>query len=138
MDMEQLVDAVTKAIMQRLNDTGPKVAVFGDIPDGLLCEGAQRKQGATRADIEGCDYVIMTAESFRAAHGCAAQPVPAGPCAEPGKRIINLTGKRLIHERDLRDENAQSGDVVRVGKNAIVTALAHDYAKGIGAKISRD
>jgi len=37
----------------------------------------------------------------------------------------------------LRDMNAGRGDVVNVSNKTIVTALAHDYAKGIGARIQR-
>lgn len=138
MDMEQLVEAVTRAIMQRLDSDGPRIVRFGDVPDGLFCDGAQVKPGETGADIEGCDYIVLTAERFYALHGGGAEKSADAPlCAEPGGQNIDLTAKRLIHERDLRDHNAKSGDVVRVAKNAIVTALAHDYAKGIGAKIVR-
>ena len=48
---------------------------------------------------------------------------------------VDLRGKHLLHERDLRDHNIGRDSVVRVSKNTIVTALAHDYAKGLGAKI---
>jgi hypothetical protein len=51
---------------------------------------------------------------------------------------IDLTGKRLLHERDLREHGVRSGSVVRVSRRAIVTALASDYAKGHRIRIARE
>lgn len=139
MDMEHLIDAVTKAIMQRLNSAAPKVVVFGDVPEDLICGDAELKKGESCGDVAGCDYIVMTVESFNAIHGggMAEKEDTAAPCAAMSEQTIDLTNKRLIHERDLRDHNTKGGDSVKVAKNAIVTALAHDYAKGIGAKIVR-
>ena len=142
MDIDKLVDAVTRVIMERLNDTGGacKVVAFGDVPAGLVGAGYDVKRGSTCADIGDCDYIVMTAESYRAFHGIApaSSPAPAAAaCAACAGKVIDLTGKRLVHERDLRDANTQSGDTVLVGPKAIVTALAFDYAKGLSAKITK-
>ncbi len=142
MDMDKLVDAVTRVIMERLNDTGggSNVVAFGDVPAGLIGAGYDVKRGTTCADIEGCDYIVMTVDSYRAFHGMApAAAAPAAPaCAACGAgKVIDLTAKRLVHERDLRDANTQTGDTVLVGPKAIVTALAFDYAKGLSAKITK-
>lgn len=148
--MDKLVDAVTRVIMEKLRADGQpvetggcdgkSVVMFGQVPDDLVCPGYTVKCGTSCADITGCDYIVMTRESFNAIHGGASSPVAAAPaaaCSSCGGQVIDLAGKRLIHERDLRDHNAQNGDVVVVGKNAIITALAHDYAKGIGVKIQK-
>lgn len=143
MDMDYLVDTVTRMILDRLGGDQPvKVVTFGDIPPELICDCAEKKQGETCADIEGCDYIVMSIESFRRFHSgeAAAPSAPAqsGGCEPAGCKSIDLSGKRLIHERDLRDHDARGGDIVKVSKNAIITALAHDYAKGIGAKIVKE
>ena len=142
MDLEKIVDAVTKVIMERLSGkAAAKVVAFGEIPEGLLCADCEIKQATASGDIEGADYIILTKESFRAIHGGKPEP---DSLAEPakaycgGKRVIDLSEKRLIHERDLRDHNAQNGDAVKVSKKAIITALAHDYAKSSGVKINRE
>jgi propanediol utilization protein len=54
------------------------------------------------------------------------------------QKSIDLLGKRLIHERDLRDARTARNDVIRVSKNAIITALANDYAVGIGARFHKE
>ncbi len=138
MDIEKLVEAATKAIMERLNSGGAKIAAFGEIPEGLI-SGAEILQGKTCADVEGCDFIVMSAQAFYEIHGKkpAAPNVPVCAPARDGAEI-DLIGKRLIHERDLRDMNAARGDVVKVSKNAIVTALAYDYAKGVGAKFLKE
>ena len=145
MDIDKLVDAVTRVIMERLNggSTGQKVVAFGDVPQGMVCGDFDVVRGTTSADIAGCDYIVMTRDSFNAFHGgvpaaAALAPVASASCdGGCGGKVIDLCNKRLIHERDLRDLNTQGGDIVQVSKNAIVTALAHDYAKGIGAKIQK-
>ena len=143
MDIDKLVDAVTKVIMERLNAAeSPNVVVFGDVPQGLISGDCNVKCARSPADIEGCDYIVLSAESFRAFHSGVPAPAAGGapaPClSNDSCRVIDLTGKRLIHERDLRDNNAQKGDLVKVSKNAIITALAYDYAKGIGVKICKE
>lgn len=139
MDIDRLVELATKAIIERLNSGGAKVVAFGDVPDGLIA-GAEVKAGKTCADIEGCDFIVMSIDSFYEFHGGkpAAKPAAAAVLDCRGGKTVDLCGKRLIHERDLRDCNTARGDVVKVSKNAIITALAHDYAKGIGAKIQKE
>lgn len=140
MDLDKMVDAVTQEIMRRLNGQGAaRVVVFGDVPDGLLAGGYDVTKGREYADVAGCDYIVMTAASFAQFHGGAAAPTApaAEECCCCEGAMIDLTGKRLIHERDLRDHNAKNGDVVKVAGNAIITALAHDYAKGHGIKFSK-
>jgi hypothetical protein len=135
MDIERLVELATKAICERLNSGGVKVAAFGDVPEGLI-SGAEIKAGESCADAEGCDYVVMSAKCFTEMLGGKRES--AAPAACRMGNVIALCGKRLIHERDLRDMNTARGDLVKVSKNAIITALAYDYAKGIGAKIQKE
>ncbi len=141
MDIEMLVELATKAILERLSSRIPRVVTFGDIPEGLIA-GAEVTAGKSCADIDGCDYIVLSAAAFKELHGgaggAAKPPEQAAPCAQAEGGVIDLRGKRLIHERDLRDANAARGHLVRVDKKAIITALAHDYAKGIGAKITKE
>ena len=146
MDIDRLVELATKAICERLNSGGVKVVTFGDIPDGLIC-GADIKAGTGCADIGDCDYIVISRARFYELHGGkleagGVKPEAGGPkpseCRCREGRVIDLRGKRLIHERDLRDINAERGDIIKVSKNAIVTALAYDYATGAGAKIRKE
>lgn len=139
MDIEKLVELATRAILNRLNADGAKVVTFGEIPDNLISSAAL-KAGKTFADVEGCDYIVMSAEAFYEIHGgkpAAASPEPQIIGADTAQKHIDLTGKRLIHERDLRDANAARDDIINVSKNAIITALASDYAKSVGAKFQK-
>ena len=137
MDIEKLVEIATKAIIERLNNGVTRVAVYGDVPEGLV-SGAELKAAKSCADTEGCDYVIMSVAKLCELMGvdcCEAKTVTYE--AQREGKIIDYSGKRLLHERDLRDMNTARGDVVRVSNNTIITALAHDYAKGIGARIEK-
>lgn len=157
MEIDKLVDAVTKVIMEKLQqeDGGnamPKVVLYGDVPVDMVKTGCDICRGTVPADAAGCDYIMMSASSFRALHGIEAPadvaqetapkaecaPEQAAACECCGGNTVDLTGKRLIHERDLRDSNAQRDDIIKVDKKAIITALAYDYAKGIGAKFSKE
>ena len=157
LEIDKLVDAVTKVIMQRLNASdGKTVAVFGEIPDGLLGAGFEVKYAKGAADVDGCDYIVLSTECFRKLHGyppggsvsgAGGAAVCCEAVTEPGMaaaasccaaKIIDLKGKRLIHERDIRDRDTRKGDIIKVDKKSIVTALAFDYVKGIGAKIEKE
>lgn len=139
MDIDRIVDTVTKVILQRLNGMQPaadstKIVTFGDIPDGMISADYQVRKGRDCGDIDDCGYIVMSAKSFRSLHGIATEQAP---CPQHG-RVVNLCEKRLVHERDLREHNVQSDTVVMVGKKAIITALAFDYVKSIGAKIQKE
>jgi propanediol utilization protein len=94
-------------------------------------------------DIEKLVDLATKAIMERLNAGGEKQPAPEAkaPAPEvkaPEQKRIDLLGKRLIHERDLRDARAARGDIILVSKNAIVTALAHDYAVGIGARFHKE
>ncbi len=164
MNNEQLVDMVTAIIMQRIAaaeadeaaaPAGRKVVVYGEVPDGLLGSGCQVRAGRSASDTDGADYIVLTAAAFRAFHGGAipagltgvvspaAAPAPAASwCAQPADRcgcgpVHDLTGKKLIGERDVLSLNLTRGAVVKIGPNSIVTALARDIARSRGAEIIR-
>jgi hypothetical protein len=140
LDIEKLVELATKAIIERLNNVMPKVAVYGDIPEGFVT-GAEIKTANSCADAEGSDYVVMSTAKFCEMMGIkcesAATTTTTAVVNHEGT-VIDFLGKRLLHERDLRDMNVQRGDIVKVSNSTIITALAHDYAKGIGAKIQKE
>jgi len=136
LDFEKLVELATKAICERLGNGVAKVAVFGDVPDGLVT-GAEIKKANSCTDAEGCDYVVMSTASFCNMMGIKCEAAATVSEAHREGSVIDFSGKRLIHERDLRDMQASRGDVIKVSGKTIVTALAHDYAKGIGARIQK-
>ncbi|MDR0415729.1 MAG: hypothetical protein LBH76_00145 [Propionibacteriaceae bacterium] len=123
MAAEQLIDPARQA-----DAVGPKVTVFGQAPPGLLAADCRITVGRSPHDVEGSDYILMTIASFRAYHGAGASD---------GGRIIDLTAKRLIHERDIREAAAGRGDTLKVARDAIVTSLACDYAQSLGVKLAQ-
>lgn len=148
LDIDKLVDSVTKVIMEKLNGQAPPsedpqrqksdVVTFGDIPMELINSGYSVAPAKSCADIEDAYFVVMSARSFREIHrGCAEPASSQQPAdtAEQSGNLIDLSSKQLIHERYLRENNAGRGDRIVVAKRAIVTALACDYAKSIGAVI---
>ena len=93
----------------------------------------------------------MTMEAFRAFHGGgipaalagagvagAATPAGTGCCETSGcSGEVDLTGKKLIHERDLKDRGLRKGTTVKIASHAILTALARDYINALGASVVR-
>ncbi|MDR1766838.1 MAG: hypothetical protein LBR32_00100 [Propionibacteriaceae bacterium] len=156
MDTEKLIDAVTKVIMERLAaepeaeratgraeqaNGGADVVVFGDLPAGVLAPGVATRRGVTPSDVDGSRVVVLTIEAFRAFHSGMPAGVNYGladsakPCCGGGE--IDLTGKRLVGESDLKGAGAARGATVRVCQKAILTALARDYASTNGLSIVR-
>ena len=138
LDVDRLIDMVTKEIVRRLGESAEKDCVL--VTDGCPEDAVSENFDAVRGNDPGsCKYVLITEAAYKALVGGSAAPVCGGDtaaCRRDGS--IDLRGKRLLHERDLRDHNVQRDAVVIVSKKTIVTALAHDYAKGLGAKIVRE
>ncbi|MDR1825458.1 MAG: hypothetical protein LBR27_09090 [Bifidobacteriaceae bacterium] len=165
MDKDKLVDTVTRIIMERLNgaggppaaSAGPSAVLFGNVPAAVVGDGIKTRQGTSPSDTAGADYIVMTQAAFRAFHGgaipAALGGVPAavagatsatagcscggGGCASCCGGAIDLTGKKLISERELKQSGAGQGDAVLVCPKAIVTALARDYANATGINLVR-
>ncbi|MDR1580982.1 MAG: hypothetical protein LBS35_11545 [Synergistaceae bacterium] len=150
-DVEKIVDIVTREILRRLDDNGPensKVLVTEGCPDDLVSGDYSCVRGD---DADSCKYVILTAGAYMALKGRTEPNDPDAPAPSRcdgglpdspddccSGAVTDLRGKRLLHERDLREKNVARGSVVKVSKKTIVTALANDYAKGIGARIVRE
>jgi hypothetical protein len=132
------------------------VVTFGDVPEGLLGMGCQVRRGNGPADVEGSQYIVLTMEAFRAFHGGGIPAALGGAAAALGGAAsgagccsegaggsgcsggeVDLTAKRLIHERDLKDRGVRAGMVVKIASNAILTALARDYVNALGATLVR-
>ena len=154
MDREELVDNVTRIIMERLNGGsggsggGPVVVTFGDVPASVLGAGVNARAGRTPADVDGAQYIVLTQAAFRTFHGGVVPVAPVGvsvaaPAAAsaPACNVCaggyDLTGKKVVSDKDVRALGLTSGSTVRVGEKAIVTALARDYCNSVGAQIVR-
>lgn len=144
MDIDKLVEAVTKEIMKRLDSAKccSKVLLVGEVCDSVLGPDTEATKTESCDSAAGFDYVVMSAEKYDELLSCKGSG-PSGPqsecqasCSCSGSQI-DLSKLHLIHERHLREKNAKAGDEVLVCKKAIVTALANDYAKSKGAKITR-
>jgi len=145
MDDEKLVDAITKIVMERLAaDPGcpapTAVVTFGDVPDCVLGGGLSVRKGVGPADTDGADVIVLTQAAFRAFHGGAIPAGLTGPTsavASPAQAgVIDLTGIKLINERQVRGVDLNASTVVRVDACAVITPLARDYVSGRGAKFA--
>jgi len=133
-DVDHLIDMVTKEIIRRLGESEKDCVL---VTDGCPEDAVSENYDAVRGNDPGdCKYVLLTEAAFRRLIGGTA-PACCEDSAACCEGSVDLRGKRLLHERDLRDHNVQRDTVVLVSKKTIVTALAHDYAKGLGAKIVR-
>ena len=138
LDVDRLVEIVTKEILRRIGESeNAGVLVTEGCPEDAVSEKYSAVKGG---DPNCCEYVLITAKMYNfLVGGSMAQSgkEPESACCCCGGSV-DLRGKRLLHERDLRDHNVQRDTVVLVSKNTIITALAHDYAKGLGAKIVKE
>ena len=135
-DVDHLIDMVTKEIIRRMGESEKNCVLVTDgCPEDAISENYDVVRGN---DPGGCKYVLLTEAAYRYLVGGAAAPACCEKSAACGDSSVDLRGKRLLHERDLRNHNVQRDDVILVSKKTIVTALAHDYAKGLGAKIVRE
>ena len=136
-DVDRLIDIVTKEIVRRLGESeSPKDCVL--VTDGCPEDAVSENYEAVRGNEPCCcKYVLLTEAAYKALTGGGAKTCCCGESPACGGSV-DLRGKRLLHERDLRDHNVGRDTVVRVSKKAIVTALAHDYAKSLGARIVRE
>ena len=137
-DVDHLIDMVTKEIMRRLGESEKDEKDCVLVTDGCPADVVSESYDAVRGNDPGaCKYVLLTEAAFRSLVGGAASVCceESAACCDGS---VDLRGKRLLHERDLRDNNVRRDTVVRVSKKTIVTALAHDYAKGLGSKIVRE
>jgi len=101
---------------------------------GIIVPGVATRRGAVPSDVEGSQVIVMTIDAFHGFHGgVAARVTPP----RPGGRDIDLTGKRLVNEWDLKGSGAERGSTVRVAPNALLTALATDYATSHAITIAR-
>ena len=136
LDIDHLIDVVTKEIIRRLGESEKDCVLVTDgCPEDAVSENYDAVRGN---DPDGCKYVLLTEATYRSLVGGTGAPACCEESAACCDGSVDLRGKRLLHERDLRDHNVQRDTVVIVSKKTIVTALAHDYAKSLGAKIARE
>ena len=139
-DVDRLVETVTKEIIRRMEESERDCVL---VTDGCPEDAVSNKYYIVRGNDPGfCKYVLLTEAAYRSLAGSVTAEGTAAKCCEEPTTCcdgsVDLRGKRLLHERDLRDHNVQRDTVVRVSKKTIVTALAHDYAKSLGAKVVRE
>ena len=135
-DVDHLVDLVTKEIIRRLGESEKdRVLVMEGCPVDAVSE---KYNAVTENDQGSFKYVLLTEAAYRYLVGGTDVPTCREESAACCGGSVDLRGKRLLHERNLRDHNVRPDAVLLVSKKTIVTALAHDYAKGLGVKIVRE
>ena len=135
LDVDHLIDLVTNEIIRRLGES-EKDRIL--VTDGCPADAVSENYEAVTGNDPGvCKYVLLTETAYRSLVAGAAVP---GRCEESAAcgGSVDVRGKHLLHERDLRNHNVHRDTVILVSKKTIITALALDYAKSLGAKIVRE
>lgn len=137
MDLEKLVERVTKEIMKMLQASDGKQTVL------LVGETENKDMAAALGDqyqVECCtslanaaayDYVMLPTSYLYGPHCAALEAVPA-PSLVTASAVggqLDLTGKKLIHERELREKCTSGICTIKVDEKAIITSLAADLIK---------
>lgn len=142
-NIERLTDLIMERLEGRLIEDSRGVLIKGDLSattaQAMLSQGYSVHE-QTSKEAARCKYVLMPMAEYQriTGEGTGAESFAAvGGEHEQDAKIFDLTGKRLVSEKDLNDQNAKSGDVIHVSANAIVTAMAVDYANGRELLIKR-
>lgn len=95
------------------------------------------KLGAVLCPISELEATIL-AHTGAGAPKPACQPSPVPPCpVETMARCERTTEKRVITEKDAIEARMAGADTLIVGRRAIITDLAKDYAKARGLSLVR-
>lgn len=137
MDIERLVDAVTKEIMCRLDGMqkgGNNICCVDCNPLALFSSEANI---LGTGNIANSDYVVLPRAEYEQLKGCkpSAESLTTTGGSYASSNCFDFSNKKLLHESDVRNSGAVCGDTIGVGKNTIITALAADYAKSNNIKI---
>ena len=148
MDLEKLVDAVTKEIMRRLReqDTRPSVLILEpDCPVSPLFQPEYEVTCAPDAgNRQAYDYVLVPRARYdvfctNCVASASASPPPEGPKAEPCPgSVLDWSEKKLIHERELAEACTHNIKSLRIGHRAIVTSLAADLIRDRGLTLLKE
>ena len=143
MDLEKLVDSVTKEIMRRLREQEAQKRVLVLEPDCPLTPLLEQEYAVDYAqDLRGAqeyDYVLVPRAQIAALCGAAASSAAAAEKpACSGDGALDFTGKKLIHERELAEACKYGIKSLRVCKKAIITSLAADLIRDRGLTVIRE
>lgn len=144
--VDRLVDAVTGEIMKRLGEAGSKEAkpadkksflVLGKDPAcpvaACLNRDFRAETGPNLDRVHDYDFVVMPVYYLDRLTG-QKQTDGAAPV---GNGVLDFTGRRLIHERELREKLSSAAKILRVDAHAMITSLAQDYIKKRGLTVER-
>ncbi len=148
MDLNKLVDAVTKEIMSRLQkqDTRPSVLVLE--PDCPVAPLLEQQYGISCAEdtenLQSYDYVLVPRAKYHVfctncvASTAASQPAESKNTEQCPDKTLDWTDKKLIHERELAEACTHNIRCLRIANRAIVTALAADFIRDRGLTLIRE
>lgn len=130
-NLDKLVDAVTKEIMRRIEQAEKKkILVLGKDEDRDIADCLQERFTAdikpSLKELQDYDFVVMPAAYVLKMMKWDNLEAPAGECHLD---VLDMTGKKLIHERELREKCGSSITTLRIDKKAIITQLAADFIK---------
>lgn len=153
-NMDQLVDKITAEILRRMKEkiqeaqaeeqATKRFLVLGKDPHceiaALLGQTYQADVKPNLHDAQDYDFVVMPV-SFLSRLGTKSTAKPEACSVVPEvaaqDHVLDLTEKKLLHERELMERCSARTGSIRIGKRAIVTHLAMDYLKKQGITVVR-
>lgn len=137
-NLDMLVEAVTKEIMRRIeHEKKKKILVLGKEKNcNIACclqEQFDVDVKPTLKEQSDYDFVVVPTDYFLKMakkdeiiqEDCSIAP----EVLDSNKGVLDLTGKKLIHERELINKCDSSIAFLEIDKKTIVTQLALDFIK---------
>lgn len=141
---DNLVEIVTKKIMQKLNQDNKKFLVLGrdeDCPiNSCLNKDFISKVDSSLQNMEDYDYVVLPVGYLQKLIGKGEKNINNFSKEEEtvNGEILDFTDKKLIHEREIKDKYKSKIIGIRVGKKTIITQLALDFIKQKKIQVIRE
>lgn len=131
MDIELLVDKITKEVMRMAKNGKKKISIISNKEETGLSELLSNDFDVIIGNDIDSDYVILTREKYQELtqnHKNDNTNVVQTQNVVSNK-TLSLVGKKVIQERDIINANIEKFDSILISNKTIVTALAKDMIK---------
>lgn len=137
---DEIVEIVTRQLMDKLTSNEKKILVLGKDENckinKTLSNNFNSKVMPNLDDVNNFDFVVLPVWYLNKLRG-DQNPNPKSSITSEEQveekvsegETIDLTGKKLIHERELKDKYKDNVTKIIISKKAITTQLAKDFIR---------
>lgn len=138
MDIEFLVDKITKDIMKMIKNDKKKISIISNNDETHLSELLSNDYNVSTDNVNiDSDYVLLSKEKYQElSQNVKNQTMKVvQPQNEAFNKTLSLVGKKVIQERDLKNTNIEKFDSILISNKTIITALAKDIIRSANISV---